>query len=53
MKLKILSIFLIILLVLNLTMFILRKIDPTSFWITIVLIALIAYKGIPYLKKVT
>ena len=53
MKLKIVSIVLIIILVINLTLFILRKINPTTFWITIVIIALIAHKGIPYLKKVT
>jgi len=51
MKFKILSIFLIIILTLNLVLFSYRKINTMTFWIVIIVIGLMSYKGIPYMKK--
>jgi len=50
MKLKILSLFLVVIVVMNLILFILRMINPLVFWLTIIISALIAYKLLPYLK---
>ena len=51
MKIKILSIFLIIAMVSSLVLFVLGKINPLVFWGIAIIIALIAYKGIPWLQK--
>ena len=51
MKLKILSLFLVFIVILNLILFILKKIDPLVFWLIIIVSALIAYKLIPYIKN--
>jgi len=45
------SIILIIILIANLILLALSKIDNLLFWIIIMIIALIAYKGMPYFKK--
>lgn len=45
------SIILIAILIANLVLFAFRKIDPLLFWIIILVIGLIAYKGLP--KKST
>jgi len=45
------SIILIVILISNLILFAFRKINPLLFWIIIMVIALIAYKGLP--KKST
>ena len=47
MKLKIFAVFLVLILVLNLTLFILKKLSPYIFWLVIIVIAIIAYKAIP------
>lgn len=51
MKTKAVAVVLIILLVLNMVLFALNKIPGLVFWVAIGVIALIAFKGIPYLKK--
>ena len=51
MKLKILSLFLVFIVILNLILFILKKINPLLFWLTIIISALIAYKFVPYIKN--
>ena len=51
MKIKLLSIFLIILLVTTLTLFVLKKIPAMAFWIVVIVVALMAYKGIPWLRE--
>lgn len=48
---KAISVFLIILLVLNIILFSMKKISGVVFWVTIIIIALIAFKGLDYLKK--
>jgi len=50
-KLKIISIFLIIVMIVNLILFALSKIPQLWFWGITIAIALFAYKGIPYLRK--
>jgi hypothetical protein len=47
---QIISIFLILILVLNLVLFALRKINVIYFWIIIGIIAVIAYYVIPKMK---
>ncbi|MBW2979785.1 hypothetical protein KY360_00025 [Candidatus Woesearchaeota archaeon] len=49
---KIISIFLIFVVILNLTLFVLKQIKPGLFWAVIIIAALIAYKGIPKLKSI-
>ena len=49
--LKIVSIGLIVVLVVNAVLFAMGRIPVLYFWIIIAVIALIAYKGIPLLKK--
>jgi len=51
MKIKLLSIFLIILLVITLTLFVLKKISSMAFWIIVIVAGLIAYKGIPWMRN--
>ncbi|MBW2984258.1 hypothetical protein KY361_04035 [Candidatus Woesearchaeota archaeon] len=48
---KVLSILLIVVVVTNLTLFVMKKINQTLFWTIIIIAALIAYKGIPKLKS--
>ena len=48
---KAVSIFLIAVVVLNLTLFVMKQIKATLFWAVIIIAALIAYKGIPKLKS--
>jgi len=50
-KIKIIAVVLTAVLFLNLTLFVLNKIKGIIFWPLLIVIALIAYKGIPYLKK--
>lgn len=50
--LKILAGTLIAWLIINLVLFGLGRISSTLFWVTIVVFALVAYKGIPMLRKV-
>jgi len=50
MKLKILALFLTILVIINLILFILKIINPWLFWLILIIVGLIAYKLIPYLK---
>lgn len=47
----IISIALIIILVANLALFAFQKINTLLFWLIIIICALIAYKGLPVLKK--
>ena len=47
----ILSVFLVILVVLNLILMVLGRISLKVFWMVLILCGLIAYKGIPKLKK--
>lgn len=51
MKIKILSVILIIIVIMTLTLFVLKKISTKLFWLIVIIVALIAYKGIPWLKK--
>ncbi len=48
---QILSIFFVIIVVLNLILMVLGKIDVMVFWIVLILIGLVAYKAIPKLRK--
>lgn len=48
---KAFSIFLIVVVVTNLTLFVMKQINQTLFWTIIIVAALIAYKGIPKLKE--
>ncbi len=47
----ILSVFLVILVVLNLILMVLGRISLKVFWMVLILCGLTAYKGIPKLKK--
>jgi len=49
--LKFLSVCLIFLLILNIIFYVRKTISTLTFWIIIVTIGLITYKGIPILKK--
>ena len=49
--LKVLGVLLAVLLVLNFFLFVFGKIGNLLFWVTIAVIAIIAYKVIPLLKK--
>ena len=48
---KIVAVALSIILFLNLTLFVLNKINGKVCWPIIIIIALIAFKGMPYLKE--
>jgi hypothetical protein len=48
---KIVSISLIILVILNLTLFVMNKVNQTTFWTIIIVSALIAFKVIPGINK--
>jgi hypothetical protein len=48
---KAISISLIILVILNLTLFVMKQINVSLFWTIIIVSALIAYKVIPKLNK--
>lgn len=45
------SVVFVIIITANLILMILGKIKPIVFWIVIILSALVAYKGIPYVKN--
>ncbi len=49
-KTQIISIILIIILVLNITMFAMKRIKPLLFWLVLGVIALLAYKWVPKIK---
>jgi len=51
MKTKIIAVFLIILLIINLILFAFKKISNFVFWLIIIICALFAYKGLPYIRK--
>lgn len=51
MYVKILAVGLIVVLILNIVLLLLEKISSLTFWIIIVVSALIAYKVIPRIKK--
>lgn len=51
MKLKIVAMALIVILILNLVLFALKTINPYIFWGLIIIIAIIAYKIMPKLRK--
>jgi hypothetical protein len=48
---KVIAIFVIVLLVINTSLMVFERINLSVFWIVIILSALIAYKGLPYLNK--
>ncbi|MBD3249007.1 hypothetical protein GF336_03100 [Candidatus Woesearchaeota archaeon] len=50
-RLKLLSAILIILLVANITLFALGRLNVVQFWVILAIIGIFAYKGMPYLKK--
>ncbi len=49
--LKTISILLMLILIVNIVLFALGRINPLVFWLIIVIAGLIAYKGLPLLKK--
>jgi len=51
MNLKLLSLALIGVLVLNLVLFVLGKLNEILFWVVIIATAIVAYKVLPKLKK--
>ncbi len=51
MKLKILAVALSILVILSLTLLMFKMISTMTFWMVIIVCAIMAYKVIPYLKK--
>lgn len=51
MPIQIFAIAIIVIIILNLVLFSFHKIGNDVFWVIIVICALIAYKGIPYLKN--
>jgi len=51
MNLKLIAIFLIIAIVLNLLLFVFGRIGQFGFWIVVIIIAVIAYKTLPKLKN--
>jgi len=51
MNLKLIAIILIIAITLNLLLFAFRLISQLSFWVTIILVAIIAYKVLPKMKN--
>lgn len=51
MSLKIISAALILILILNLTLFALKMVNPYIFWVIVIAIAIIAYKIMPKLRK--
>lgn len=50
---KSISIFLVIVVVLNMTLFVMKQISQTLFWTVIIIAGLIAYKVIPWLKELS
>ncbi len=50
-KLKPLSIILIMLLIANMILFALGRLNGVQFWAIIIIIGIFSYKGIPHLKK--
>ena len=48
---KLIAIFFILLIIVDLVLFLIGRIDPLTFWIVIILCALVAYKGLPMLKS--
>ncbi len=48
---QLISIILLVLVILNLTLFALGKIKPLFFWITLIFAGLVAYKVMPYFRK--
>jgi len=53
MNLKLVALILIIAITLNLILFAFGKISQFSFWVTVIVTAVIAYKVLPKLKKKT
>ncbi len=51
MKLKILGLALVAVIVSNLILYILKIINGIVFWSVLIIVAIIAYKVLPYLKK--
>jgi hypothetical protein len=51
MKIKVISIVLVVILVANLTLFVLKRVEQTTFWVITIVIGLIAYKVIPWLRE--
>jgi len=51
MNLKLIAIILILVITLNLVFFVIGAINQLSFWVTVIIIAIIAYKVLPKIKK--
>ena len=51
MKLKLLAIFLTIVVILDLVLYVLNRINTLTFWIIMIFCAIMAYKVIPYLRN--
>jgi hypothetical protein len=49
---KILALIMVFWLIVNLALFVLKKITPWMFWLVIIVFAVIAYKGMPFLRAV-
>ena len=47
---KLLGVFFIILIILDLVLFVMGVITTAIFWIVVILCAIVAYKGLPWLK---
>jgi len=48
---KLIGIFFILLIVIDLILFILGKVSAYVFWMVVIICAIVAYKGLPWLKN--
>lgn len=47
---KLVALFFVFLIILSLVLFVMGKISAMVFWIVVILCALVAYKGLPWLR---